>query len=65
MVVVIFVLAAFPRVFVPILLGVTGSALNILDSLIAMITAALLFPIPMDVKSGKRLLGWKTTNNLL
>ena len=64
MVAVIFVLAAFSWVFVPILLDVTGSALNISDSLIAMIAAALLFLIPTDVKSGKRLLDWKTANDL-
>lgn len=64
MVAIIFLLAAFSWVFVPILLDVTGSALNISDSLIAMIAAALLFLIPTDVKNGKRLLDWKTANDL-
>lgn len=49
---VVFVLAALSWVFVPIVLDFTGSELNISDSLIAMVTAAVLFLIPADVRTG-------------
>ena len=61
---VVFVLAALSWVFVPIVLDFTGSELNISDSLIAMVTAAVLFLIPADVRTGTRILDWKTANDL-
>lgn len=64
LVAIIFVAAALAWVFVPIVLDVTGSELNISDSLIAMVAAAILFLVPADLTSGKRLLDWKTANEL-
>lgn len=61
---IIFVLAALSWVFVPVLLDYTGSELNISDSLIAMLAAAILFLIPADLKRGTRILDWKTANDL-
>lgn len=61
---VVFVVAALSWVFVPIVLDFTGSELNISDSLIAMVTAAVLFLIPADFRTGTRILDWKTANDL-
>lgn len=64
LVAIIFICTAFAWVFVPVILDLAGSNLVISDSLIAMSAAVLLFLIPADVKTGQRLLDWKTANEL-
>lgn len=64
MVGVIFLFAALSWVFVPILLKLTGSTLNITDALIGMTAAMLLFLIPVDAKSGIRLMDWESAKEL-
>lgn len=64
MVAIVFVASALAWVFVPVVLDVTGSELNISDSLIAMSAAVVLFLVPADFKTGTRLLDWKTANEL-
>lgn len=61
---VIFLLAALSWVFVPILLQITGSKLNITDALIGMLAALLLFIIPVDRKRGVRLIDWETAKEI-
>lgn len=60
----IFLLAALSWVFVPILLKITGSSLNIADALIGMTAALLLFLIPVDRKRGVRLIDWATAKEI-
>ncbi|MDC4233503.1 DASS family sodium-coupled anion symporter [Actinomyces sp. B33] len=60
----IFGAVAAAWVLIPVILDFTGSDLNISDSLIAMIGAALLFLIPSDMRTGERLLDWTTANRL-
>lgn len=61
---VVFVSAAAAWVLVPTLLEMTGSALNVSDALIAMITAAVLFLLPGNHSLGTRLLDWNTAKML-
>lgn len=64
MVGIIFVLAALCWVFVPLILDWIGSEMVYDDAIIGIIAGLLLFTIPADVKTGKRLLDWKTANEL-
>lgn len=61
---VVFLLAALSWVFVPTILDLTGSTLNIADAGIGMTAAMLLFLLPVDAKRGIRLIDWKTAEKL-
>lgn len=64
MVGIIFVLAALSWVFIPILLKLSGSTLNITDALIGMTAAMLLFIVPVEPKTGVRLMDWESAKQL-
>ncbi len=61
---IIFLLAALSWVFIPIVLKLTGSTLNITDALIGMAAAMLLFVIPVKPKTGIRLMDWESAKEL-
>lgn len=60
----VFLLAALSWVFIPTLLKITGSSLNIADAGIGMTAALLMFLIPVDAKRGVRIIDWKTAEKL-
>lgn len=61
---VIFLLAALSWVFIPIILKITGSSLNIADAGIGMTAALLMFLIPVDARRGIRVIDWKTAERI-
>ncbi|OFJ62529.1 DASS family sodium-coupled anion symporter [Actinomyces sp. HMSC075B09] len=61
---VIFLLAALSWVFIPIILKITGSSLNIADAGIGMTAALLMFLIPVDARRGIRVIDWKTAEHI-
>lgn len=61
---VIFLLAALSWVFIPIILKITGSSLNIADAGIGMTAALLMFLIPVDARRGIRVIDWTTAERI-
>lgn len=64
MVTIIFVLAAFAWIFIPLILKWTGSEINYDDAMVGIGAGLLMFLLPADGKTGVRLLDWKTANEL-
>lgn len=60
----VFLLAALSWVFVPTILKITGSSLNIADAGIGMTAALLMFLIPVDAKRGIRIMDWKSAEQI-
>ncbi len=60
----IFLLTALSWIFIPIIIRISGSALNIADAAIGMTAALLLFIIPANAKTGVRLIDWETAKEL-
>lgn len=61
---IIFLLTALSWIFLPIIIRLTGSTLNIADAAIGMTAALLLFLVPTDLKTGVRLIDWETAKEL-
>ena len=60
----IFTLAALCWVFIPLIIKNMGLDIEIADAAIGLTAAMLMFMIPADVKTGIRIMDWKTTNEL-
>lgn len=62
MILILFIITALCWIFRPLLSKFTGLAIS--DTGIAMLAASLLFILPVDVKSGQRLLAWEDAKQI-
>ncbi|AKK04492.1 anion transporter [Corynebacterium mustelae] len=61
---IIFAGAALAWVFVPLIIDKLGWKIEVSDAAIGLTAAMLMFIVPADVKTGVRIMDWKTANEL-